>query len=69
MVVTADHSHTLTINGYPVRGNSILGTVGENDTNGLPFTTLMYGNGPGYQSPRPDPSQKLTGNQLYANEL
>lgn len=25
MVITADHSHVMTINGYPARGNNILG--------------------------------------------
>ncbi|MCA9506084.1 MAG: alkaline phosphatase [Spirochaetaceae bacterium] len=60
VVVTADHSHTLTISGYPVRGNPILGKVtavdwlrgGEatlaRDALGLPYTTLSYANGPGY---------------------
>jgi alkaline phosphatase len=60
IVVTADHSHTLTISGYPKRGNPILGKVvgvnwyaeGEDapglDAMGLPYTTLSYANGPGY---------------------
>jgi alkaline phosphatase len=60
IVVTADHSHTLTISGYPKRGNPILGlvvgTAGEGDVTdelardmlGLPYTTLGYANGPGY---------------------
>lgn len=56
ILVTADHSHTLTISGYPQRGNPILGKVrlpgGEflPDANGQPYTTLGYANGPGYQS-------------------
>ncbi|KAG0726328.1 Alkaline phosphatase, tissue-nonspecific isozyme [Chionoecetes opilio] len=49
VVVTADHSHVMTINGYPNRGNDILGLVGENsEVDGLPYTTLMFTNGPGY---------------------
>lgn len=59
MIVTADHSHTLTFVGYPARGNPILGKVkggsGESsdaakyarDASGLPYTTLVYANGPG----------------------
>ena len=27
IVVTADHSHTFTMGGYPSRGNDILGTM------------------------------------------
>lgn len=59
ILVTADHSHTMTFAGYPVRGNPILGKVrgssGEDDEGdlvvdgtGLPYTTLGYANGPGY---------------------
>jgi len=60
IVVTADHAHTLVFSGYSRRGNPILGkAVGsireENgpefatDALGLPYTTLSYANGPGYQ--------------------
>jgi len=55
IIVTADHSHTFTIGGYPQRGNPILGLtqgVGATSPNldmlGLPYTTLNYANGPGY---------------------
>ncbi|MGV8841624.1 MAG: alkaline phosphatase, partial [Bauldia sp.] len=52
IVVTADHGHTLTINGYADRGNPIFGLVRENGElalagDGLPYTTLQYANGPG----------------------
>lgn len=54
ILVTADHSHTLTLSGYPKRGNPILGKVIEpeqsdfaKDQSGLPYTTLNYANGPG----------------------
>lgn len=49
ILVTADHSHVMTINGYPDRGNDILGLVGDvSEVDGLPYTTLMFTNGPGY---------------------
>ncbi|BBM01430.1 alkaline phosphatase [Microbulbifer sp. GL-2] len=62
IIVTADHSHVMTIAGYPTRGNPILGKVVGNDSSGeaeaapslagdgLPYTTLTYANGPGYSS-------------------
>jgi hypothetical protein len=67
IIVTADHSHTFTIAGYPSRGNDILGLVRDvpdtdgaplvasKDANGMPYTTLGYVNGPGYRKGgRPD---------------
>lgn len=48
IVVTSDHAHTMSLNGYPDRGNDILGIAGEGRDN-LPYTTLSYSNGPGYR--------------------
>lgn len=51
IIVTADHSHTFVIQGYPIRGNPILGKVSLPDGrpapagDGKPFTTLSYANG------------------------
>lgn len=47
MVVTADHSHTMTMSGYPARGYDILSIFGKS-SDGLPYATLSYANGPGY---------------------
>ena len=53
ILVTADHSHTLTIAGYPARGNPILGYAAgrdgkpQRDMRGVAYTTLGYANGPG----------------------
>lgn len=60
ILVTADHSHTLTIGGYPKRGNPILGKVETEpgvlakDRFGNPYTTLSYANGPGWRERLPD---------------
>lgn len=53
IVVTADHDHTMAINGYSKRGNPILdlsrdyktGTPTK-DADGNTYTTLVFGNGP-----------------------
>lgn len=67
ILVTADHSHVLTIAGYPPRGNPILGFTGEVDDSGVPYTTLGYANGPGAEQPaeeldptHPDYRQRAT---------
>jgi alkaline phosphatase len=81
IIVTADHSHTFTIGGYPHRGNSITGLVKEVpaidgdptknavDSNGLPYTTLAYANGPGHRAGgRPDLTGVDTGALAYLQE-
>jgi alkaline phosphatase len=59
IVVTADHGHTLVFQGYPKKGNPILGlataTIEDEASpdgyalaaDGKPYTTLGYANGPG----------------------
>jgi alkaline phosphatase len=53
IVVTADHDHTMTINGYGKIGNPILdinrsylNNLDSLDVNGVNYTTLVFGNGP-----------------------
>ncbi|CAG0922563.1 unnamed protein product, partial [Notodromas monacha] len=60
LLVTADHSHVMTINGYPKRGNPILG-IAENSTDyaRLPYTTLMFTNGPGFSYRAVNDSSKV----------
>lgn len=67
LIVTADHSHGLTINGYPVIGRgegasgdedlaatraSLLGAGGVDDA-GQPYPVLSFANGPGGFDPPP----------------
>ncbi|XP_041837065.1 alkaline phosphatase, tissue-nonspecific isozyme [Melanotaenia boesemani] len=49
-VVTADHSHVFSFGGYTFRGNSIFGLAPIlSDVDQKPFTSILYGNGPGYK--------------------
>jgi alkaline phosphatase len=69
ILVTADHSHTLVMAGYPVRGNPILGKVRSRNADGGPsewlstdaagrsYTTLGYANGPGNTGVSSDQAQ------------
>ncbi|KFW81459.1 Intestinal-type alkaline phosphatase, partial [Manacus vitellinus] len=54
-VVTADHSHVFSFGGYTLRGSSIFGLAPSLSTDGKNYTSILYGNGPGYPGPdRPD---------------
>ena len=53
VVVTADHDHTMAFNGYgkigsPILGNNINYQTGKPslDADGMPYSTLVFGNGP-----------------------
>lgn len=81
IIVTADHSHTFFIQGYPARGNNILGLIHEIDEKGnydeepkvdtanKPMTTLGYANGTGARGPeRPNLTQEQVTAPDYKQE-
>lgn len=47
IVVTSDHSHTMTINGYPSRSDQIIGHVERGEEI---YSILSYANGPSAKS-------------------
>lgn len=78
LIVTSDHAHSLNINGYPKRGNDILGVAQKSKTDGIPYTTLTYATGHyGYQVnvdddgnvTRKDPSKENTTAYDYVQQV
>ncbi|XP_062058434.1 intestinal-type alkaline phosphatase-like [Lepus europaeus] len=47
-LVTADHSHVFSFGGYTLRGSSIFGLAQDKAQDGKNYTSILYGNGPGY---------------------
>ncbi|XP_062439023.1 intestinal-type alkaline phosphatase-like [Rhea pennata] len=47
-VVTADHSHVFSFGGYTLRGSSIFGLAPSKASDQKSYTSILYGNGPGY---------------------
>ncbi|XP_059170472.1 alkaline phosphatase, tissue-nonspecific isozyme-like [Physella acuta] len=75
IVVTADHSHVMTMGGSAARNNPILGLSADeshkpnDDTlDGKPYTTILYANGPGHIDPRPDITNVDTNSTKYVSQ-
>ncbi|RQS19358.1 alkaline phosphatase [Burkholderia sp. Bp8998] len=76
IVVTADHDHTMTINGYSKRGNPILdisrnyrdGQPGK-DADGNTYTTLVFGNGANRPNVRASVDSATAMNEAYLQEV
>uniref|UniRef100_A0A1S4H681 Alkaline phosphatase n=1 Tax=Anopheles gambiae TaxID=7165 RepID=A0A1S4H681_ANOGA len=47
IVVTSDHSHSVSFSGYPSRGQDIFGPAGTGK-DGIPYMTISYANGLGF---------------------
>ena len=82
VVVTADHDHTMTINGYSHKGNNILGKVTDikkttvqktpvlaTAGDSLPYTALVFGNGAVRNATRSDLSSTDTAADDYYQEV
>jgi alkaline phosphatase len=79
IVVTADHDHTMAFNGYSHLGNDILGKTTSYITkqtakaaDGLPYTTLVFGNGGSaaqHKAVRDDLSNVNTSDKDYLQEV
>ncbi|NWU51054.1 PPBI phosphatase, partial [Dromas ardeola] len=68
-VVTADHSHVFSFGGYTLRGSSIFGVAPSRATDMKNYTSILYGNGPGYQGPgRPDVNDDIAEQYDYKQQ-
>ncbi|XP_036919467.1 intestinal-type alkaline phosphatase-like [Sturnira hondurensis] len=70
-LITADHSHVFTFGGYTLRGSSIFGLAPSRATDGKSYTSILYGNGPGFAlsgGPRPNVSDSESGDPEYKQQ-
>nr|XP_004662273.2 alkaline phosphatase, germ cell type-like [Jaculus jaculus] len=70
-VVTADHSHVFSFGGYTYRGTSIFGLAPFKAQDGKSFTSILYGNGPGYilrGGVRPDVTDQESSDPAYRQQ-
>ena len=75
IVATADHDHTLVMNGYAKRGNPVLDIVRNysdgqpaRDADGKTYTTLVFGNGPNRPEVRSDVASAVALGDDYHQE-
>ncbi|KAM7339646.1 hypothetical protein ACRRTK_000261 [Alexandromys fortis] len=71
ILVTADHSHVFSFGGYTLRGTSIFGLVPFKALDGKSFTSILYGNGPGYKlqnGARADVTEEESSNPTYQQQ-
>lgn len=63
LIVTSDHANSLSINGYPKRGNNILDVAGKSQIDSMKYTTLTYSVGFA-----PDPIYRYFGNEVIRQD-
>nr|AAA37531.1 embryonic alkaline phosphatase [Mus musculus] len=71
ILVTADHSHVFSFGGYTQRGASIFGLAPFKAEDGKSFTSILYGNGPGYKlhnGARADVTEEESSNPTYQQQ-
>ncbi|XP_059134180.1 intestinal-type alkaline phosphatase 1-like isoform X1 [Peromyscus eremicus] len=71
ILVTADHSHVFSFGGYTLRGTSIFGLAPLNALDGKSYTSILYGNGPGYaldSGVRPNVNSTESGEPSYRQQ-
>uniref|UniRef100_A0A8C5YN72 Alkaline phosphatase n=1 Tax=Marmota marmota marmota TaxID=9994 RepID=A0A8C5YN72_MARMA len=70
-LVTADHSHVFSFGGYTLRGSSIFGLAPLKAQDGKSYTSILYGNGPGYvlnSGDRPNVTEVESGAHTYKQQ-
>lgn len=78
IIVTSDHASSLSINGYPKRGNNIFDVAGKSQADDVKYTTLTYAIGysahptyvrSGSQIIRQDPTVYKTSSHDYNQQV
>ncbi|NP_001091135.1 alkaline phosphatase, intestinal, gene 1 L homeolog precursor [Xenopus laevis] len=70
-VVTADHSHVFSFGGYTYRGSSIFGLAPKKAFDNKYYTSILYGNGPGFNRTdqgRPNVNSNLSEDVNYMQQ-